>query len=77
MDAPTKLALSLVDHEWKYGGKPMEIFNLINNGTPAESKGMEGTGARMLPYGTMYSPEQIASLTAFIISKNPDDFKDF
>ena len=30
MNAPTKLALSLVDGEWKYGDRPMDIFNIIN-----------------------------------------------
>lgn len=77
MDAPNKLALSLVDQEWKYGNKPLEIFNLINSGTPVESKGMAPSGARMLAYGQQFSPDKIASLTAFIISKNEEDFKGF
>ncbi|MDF1812805.1 MAG: cbb3-type cytochrome c oxidase N-terminal domain-containing protein [Verrucomicrobiales bacterium] len=77
MDAPTKLALSLVDHEWKYGNNPLDIFKLINNGTPAESKGMEPSGARMMAFGQLYTPDQIAELTAYIISKNKEDFKDF
>ncbi len=77
LDAPNKLALSLVDRNWKYGGKPMEIFKLINHGTPLESKGMEPSGARMLAYGQQFTPDQVASLTAFIISKNSEEFKDF
>ncbi|MDF1752620.1 MAG: cbb3-type cytochrome c oxidase N-terminal domain-containing protein [Verrucomicrobiales bacterium] len=77
MDAPTKLALSLVDQEWKYGNAPLDIFKLINNGTPPESKGMEPSGARMMPFGQSFSPEEIASITAFIISKNKEDFKDY
>jgi len=77
MDAPNKLGLSLVDRNWKYGGKPMEIFKLINHGTPPESKGMEPSGARMLAYGQQFTPDQVASLTAYIISKNSEEFKDY
>lgn len=77
LDAPNKLGLSLVDHEWKYGDKPLDIFNIINDGTPAESKGMPPTGARMIPWGATYSPKQVAQLVAFIIAKNPQDFSKF
>jgi cytochrome c oxidase cbb3-type subunit 3 len=77
MDAPTKLGLSLVDKEWKYGDKPLDIFALINEGTPPESKGMEPSGARMIPYGSLYTPDQIASLVAFIIAKNKEEFEKF
>ncbi len=77
LDAPNKLGLSLVDHEWKYGDTPMDIFKIINAGTPAESKGMPPTGARMIPWGATYTGKQIAQLVAFIISKNPEDFSKF
>ena len=77
LDAPQKLGLSLVDHEWKYGASPMEIFKLINEGTPPESKGMEPSGGRMIPWGTSYTPDQIAKLVAYIISKVPEDFEQF
>ncbi len=77
LDAPNKLGLSLVDGEWKYGDKPKEIFKLINEGSPADSKGMAPTGAKMVPWGGTYSPKQIAQLVAFIISKNPKDFAKF
>lgn len=77
LDAPTKLGLSLVDHEWKYGDRPMDIFKLINEGSPAESKGMPPTGAKMIPWGATYNPKQIAQLVAFLIAKNPTDFEKF
>jgi cytochrome c oxidase cbb3-type subunit 3 len=77
LDAPTKLGLSLVDHEWKYGDRPMEIFKLINEGSPSESKGMPPTGAKMIPWGATYSGKQVAQMVAFIISKNPEDFAKF
>lgn len=64
--------LSLADGEWKYGAKPLDIFKIINEGTPADSTGHNG--ARMQPWNTTYSPQQIAEITAFLIARNPDDF---
>jgi cytochrome c oxidase cbb3-type subunit III len=66
--------LPLTDGQWKYGAKPMDIFNLINKGTPPESPGHNG--ARMQAWGQTLSPKQIAELVAFIISKNPKDFQE-
>lgn len=77
LDAPNNLGLSLVDGTWKYGDRPMDIFKLINEGTPADSEGMAPTGARMAPWGANNSPIKIAEVAAFLISKNPDDFKEF
>ena len=62
----------LTDGHWEYGAKPMEIFKLINEGTPASSSGYNG--AKMQAWGQMLSPKQIAEVTAFLISKNPEDF---
>jgi cytochrome c oxidase cbb3-type subunit 3 len=73
--AGTKIPLpgmSLVDGVWKYGAKPMNLFKLINEGTPADSAGHNG--AKMVAWGQALSPKQIAEVTAFIISKNPKDF---
>ena len=64
--------MSLNDGVWKYGAKPMDLFKLINEGTPADSPGH--TGATMVAWGQVLSPKQIAAVTAFIISKNPKDF---
>ncbi len=66
--------LPLNDHVWKFGGKPMEIFKLINEGSPPESTG--NNGAKMQVWGQTLSPRQIAEVVAFIISKVPEDFKD-
>ncbi|WP_411827044.1 cbb3-type cytochrome c oxidase N-terminal domain-containing protein [Luteolibacter sp. AS25] len=65
--------LPLTDGEWKYGDKPMDIFKLINEGTPADSPGHNG--AKMEAWGQKLPPVQIAELTAFLVSKNPDDFQ--
>lgn len=64
--------LPLNDHHWKYGGNPMDIFKLVNQGTPPESPGHNG--ARMVAWGQVLSPKQIAEVTAFLIAKNPEDF---
>lgn len=76
MDAGgTKIPLpgrSLVDGEWTYGGKPMDMFKLINQGSPAGSPGLNG--ALMQAWGQMLTPKQIAEVTAFIIAKNPQEF---
>jgi len=64
--------LSLKDREWKYGAKPMDIFRLINEGTPAESEGHNG--ARMLAYGDLLPPTEIAAVTAYILSNNAEEF---
>jgi len=77
LDAPQKLGLSLIDGAWKYGAAPLDIFKIINEGTPADSKGMDPTGARMIPWGQQYTPKQIAEVTAFLISKNPKDFAEY
>lgn len=64
--------LSLIDGEWKFGGKPMDIFKIINEGSPPESDGHNG--AKMMPWGQNIPPNEIAELTAFIISKNRKEF---
>ena len=64
--------LSLKDGEWKYGASPMAIFKLINEGTPPEEPGHNG--AKMQPWGINMPPKQIAEITAYLISENPDDF---
>lgn len=65
--------LPLTDHQWKFGGKPMDLFNLINKGSPPESTG--NNGAKMEAWGQKLSPKQVAEVVSYIISKVPDDFK--
>jgi cytochrome c oxidase cbb3-type subunit 3 len=62
----------LTDGHWEYGAKPMQIFKLINEGTPAEAPGYNG--AKMQAWGQVLTPKQVAEVTAFLISKNPQDF---
>jgi len=65
--------LSLTDSEWKYGSKPMEIFKLVNEGTPQDSTGHNG--AKMEAWGLKMAPVKVAELTAFLISENKAEFK--
>ena len=64
--------LSLVDGTWKYGPKPMDIFKLINEGTPADSPGHNG--AKMEAWGQKLPPIQVAQLTAYLLHENPKEF---
>lgn len=63
---------SLVDGNWEYGGKPMDIFKVINQGTPPDAAGLNG--AKMQAWGQLLTPKQVAEVTAYLISKNPADF---
>jgi cytochrome c oxidase cbb3-type subunit 3 len=62
----------LNDGIWEYGNKPMDLFKVINLGTPQDSKGFNN--ARMTPWGQLLSPKQVAEVVAYLISKNPRDF---
>ncbi len=75
MDPIPMPGLPLTDGEWKFGGEPMEIFKLIRNGSPPESEGHNG--AKMEAWGETLSSKAIAEITAFIISRNRDEFTKF
>ncbi len=66
--------LPLNDHQWKFGDKPMDLFKLINAGSPPESTG--NNGAKMQAWGQQLSPKQIAEVVAYLVAKVPEDFKD-
>ena len=67
--------LPLNDSEWKYGGAPLDIFKIINEGTPPDSSGHNG--ARMQAWGESYSAQQIAEVTAYLIAENPEEFAEY
>ena len=62
----------LTDGKWEYGHKPMELFKLVNEGSPATAPGYNG--AKMQAWAQMLTPKQVAEVVAFIISKNPQEF---
>jgi len=53
--------LALNDGEWKYGGDPMDVFHLVNVGSPDVSKGMIG-------WGPVVGAQGVAAVTAYIMS---------
>ena len=72
----TKIALPglpLTDGQWKFGNKPMDVFKIIHDGSPAESQGHNG--AKMQVWSQIISSKQVAEVTAYIISKVPQDFE--
>ncbi len=68
-------ARPLTDGVWHYGDKPMDVFNIILTGTPKDSEGYKMM--RMEKWGEKIGPEKVAQVTAYILSKNPDDFAKF
>lgn len=56
--------VSLVDAEWKYGDKPLDMMNIVTNGSPDVTKGM-------IAWNTQLSPSEIAQVVAYIVSKQP------
>lgn len=65
---------SLVDDEWTYGKAPMSIFKMINEGTPAGAPGYNGV-PMIAKGGGNLTLKQVAELTAFIVSKNPNQYE--
>jgi len=63
---------SLMDGSWEHGGNPMDIFRIINDGSPADSPGYNG--AKMEAFGQRLPPTDIAAVTAFILSNNAEQF---
>lgn len=59
--------VSLVDTEWKYGGKPLDIMNIVTNGSPDVTKGM-------IAWKTQLSPSDIAKVVAYVLSNQPDSY---
>lgn len=52
----------LNDAEWKYGSKPLEIMNIVTNGSPDVTKGM-------VAWSSQLSGSEIAQVVAYILSK--------
>lgn len=60
---------SLIDDHWEYGGKPMQLFNLVLNGSPSDAKGFNGQ--KMQAWKDLLGPEKAAKAVAYVISKSP------
>lgn len=53
--------LPLSDSEWKYGGKPLEVFHIVAQGSPDKTKGMVG-------WEPALGAKKVAEVVAFILS---------
>lgn len=60
---------SLIDEHWEYGGEPMQLFNLVLNGSPADGAGFNGQ--KMQAWKDMLGPEKSAKVVAYVIGKSP------
>jgi len=65
---------SLMDSEWTHGGKPMQILQIVLDGSPADSTGYNGQ--KMAPWKDALGPEKSAKVTAYIIGKSPHVVKE-
>ncbi|NWK56727.1 c-type cytochrome [Verrucomicrobiaceae bacterium N1E253] len=65
----TAIGRSLMDDEWSHGGEPMDLFNLVLNGSPADAEGFNGQ--KMTAWGENLGPEKCAKAVAYVLSKNP------
>ncbi|MDF2377186.1 MAG: cbb3-type cytochrome c oxidase N-terminal domain-containing protein [Verrucomicrobiales bacterium] len=54
--------VALNDAEWKYGAEPLNIMEIVTNGSPDITKGM-------IAWNTQLSPAEIAQVVAYILSK--------
>lgn len=63
---------SLMDGNWEYGSDPMDIFRIINDGSPTDGAGFNG--AKMEAFGQRLPPTDVAAVTAFILSHNAEQF---
>jgi cytochrome c oxidase cbb3-type subunit 3 len=50
---------NLTDDYWLHGGRPSEIYHTITEGVPEKG---------MVPWKSMLSPEEIAAVTAYVLS---------
>lgn len=55
--------LPLNDKEWKYGGKPMDVFKVVSKGSPDVSKGM-------ISWEPQLGGAKIAEVVSYILSKH-------
>ncbi len=60
---PQFVGLPLDDKEWKYGGTPMQIFEIVMNGSPDKTKGMT-------PWSSL-GGDTVAKVVAFVLSYHP------
>ncbi len=57
--------LPLHDQEWKYGGKPVEIFKVVRKGSPDVTKGM-------IAWENMLGIKRVSEVVAYVLSHHKE-----
>lgn len=65
----TAIGRSLMDNEWAHGAEPMQLFNLVIDGSPSDAEGFNGQ--KMTAWKNVLGPEKCAKAVAYVLSKNP------
>jgi cytochrome c oxidase cbb3-type subunit III len=55
------IGLALVDNEWRYGGTPMEVYQIVSKGSPDRASGMQA-------WDSLLGPQRISQVVAYIMS---------
>ena len=58
-DGSGSIGPNLTDNSWLHGGKPIQIFTVIDKGV---------TGTQMQAWGPPFGPKRVADVTAFLIT---------
>ena len=61
-EGPQYVGEPLNDAEWKYGGEPMKIFEIVMNGSPDKTKGMA-------PWSSL-GGSTVAKVVAYVLSEH-------
>ncbi len=61
----TLVGLPLADQEWKYGGKPTDVLNIVRKGSPDVTKGMP-------PWEPVLGTNKVVQVVAFIMSNHKE-----
>lgn len=55
------IGLSLVDNEWRWGKEPMDVFNIVMDGSPDPTAGMQA-------WATQLGPDKVSRVVAYVLS---------
>ena len=55
------IGLNLADNDWKWGNHPMSVYEVIANGSPDVTKGMQA-------WAPLLGPQAVSQVTAYVLS---------
>lgn len=65
----SSMGRSLMDAHWEHGGKPMELFQLVLEGTPQGAQGFQGQ--KMQSWRDQLGADGVAKVVAYVMSQSP------